>query len=80
MPAGRFNLPAFCFPEFLCGAMPRRPNYGLSRSDVKRAKQARLDEKLRAQEEAVAQRRAARESVPPDASPDAPPIKENDPQ
>jgi hypothetical protein len=42
--------------------MARKPNYGLNRSDVNRAKQARQEEKLRAQEEAVARRRAAREA------------------
>lgn len=61
--------------------MPRKPNYGLNRSDVNRAKQAKQDEKLRAREEAVARRRAAREggdtshepephdSTPPDPIP-----------
>jgi hypothetical protein len=42
--------------------MARKPNYGLARSDVNRAKQARQEEKQRAQEEAVARRRAAREA------------------
>jgi hypothetical protein len=46
--------------------MARKPNYGLNRSDVNRAKQARQTEKLRAQEEAVARRRAAREGTGPD--------------
>jgi hypothetical protein len=45
--------------------MARKPNYGLNRSDVNRAKQARQEEKLRAQEEAVARRRAAREAEQP---------------
>ncbi len=40
--------------------MPRPPNYGLNRSDINRAKQAKQDEKLRAREEAVARRRAER--------------------
>lgn len=55
--------------------MPRKPNYGLTRSDVNRAKQARQEEKQRAREEAVARRRAAREtpSTPEDASPSVPP-------
>lgn len=56
--------------------MARKPNYGLNRSDVNRAKQAKQDEKRRAQEEAVAKRRAARdgldypEAVPPPAEED----------
>jgi hypothetical protein len=51
--------------------MARKPNYGLNRSDVNRAKQARQTEKLRAREEAVARRRATRdgsgvdETLPP---------------
>lgn len=43
--------------------MARKPNYGLNRSDVNRAKQARQNEKQRAHEEAVAHRRAAREGA-----------------
>lgn len=43
--------------------MARTPNYGLNRSDVNRAKQAKQAEKLRAQEEAVARRRAEREAA-----------------
>lgn len=42
--------------------MARKPNYGLNRADVNRAKQAKQEEKQRAKEEAVAQRRAAREA------------------
>ncbi|MFL5285561.1 MAG: hypothetical protein ACJ8AW_32450 [Rhodopila sp.] len=45
--------------------MARKPNYGLNRSDVNRAKQARQNEKQRAQDEAVARRRAVREGVEP---------------
>ena len=47
--------------------MARKPNYGLNRSDVNRAKQARQNEKQRAHEEAVARRRATREGVEPSA-------------
>ena len=46
--------------------MARKPNYGLNRSDVNRAKQARQNEKQRARDDAVARRRAAREGVEPD--------------
>ena len=42
--------------------MARKPNYGLNRADVNRAKQAKQEEKQRAKDEAVAQRRAAREA------------------
>jgi hypothetical protein len=42
--------------------MARPPNYGLNRSDINRAKQAKQAEKLRAQEEAVARRRAERDA------------------
>jgi hypothetical protein len=42
--------------------MARKPNYGLNRSDVNRAKQAKQEEKQRLKEEAVARRRQARES------------------
>jgi hypothetical protein len=45
--------------------MARKPNYGLNRSDVNRAKQARQEEKQRARDEAVARRRAAREGDAP---------------
>jgi hypothetical protein len=45
--------------------MARKPNYGLNRSDVNRAKQARQNEKQRAQNEAIIRRRAAREGVEP---------------
>jgi len=45
--------------------MARKPNYGLNRSDVNRAKQARQNEKQRAHDEAVARRRAARDGVEP---------------
>ena len=48
--------------------MARKPNYGLNRSDVNRAKQARQSEKLRAKEEAVARRRDAREGTTPDGT------------
>ncbi len=40
--------------------MARKPNYGLNRSEVSRAKQARQEEKQRQHEEVVARRRAAR--------------------
>lgn len=53
--------------------MARKPNYGLNRSDVNRAKQAKQDEKLRAQEEAVARRRALREA---EAAPPSPPAED----
>jgi hypothetical protein len=42
--------------------MPRKPNYGLQRADVNRAKQAKQEAKQREREEAVAKRRAERES------------------
>lgn len=48
--------------------MARKPNYGLSRSDVNRAKQARKTEKLRAREEEVARRRAVRDGTGPSGS------------
>ena len=41
--------------------MPRKPNYGLQRADVNRAKQAKQEAKQREREEAVARRRAERE-------------------
>ena len=41
--------------------MARKPNYGLQRSEVNRAKQAKNEAKQREREEAVARRRAARE-------------------
>jgi hypothetical protein len=44
-------------------AMPRPPNYGQNRSEVMRNKQAKQNEKLRQQEEAVARRRAERAGV-----------------
>ncbi len=49
--------------------MARRPNYGLQRSEVNRAKQAKNEAKQREREEAVARRKAAREGrdLPPDA-------------
>lgn len=42
--------------------MGRPPNYGQNRADVNRAKQAKQNEKIRAQEEAVARRRAERDA------------------
>jgi hypothetical protein len=45
--------------------MPRPPNYGQNRSEVMRNKQAKQNEKLRQQEEAVARRRAERAGVEP---------------
>lgn len=42
--------------------MARRPNYGLQRSEVNRAKQAKNEAKQREREEAVARRKAARDS------------------
>lgn len=49
--------------------MARRPNYGLQRSEVNRAKQAKNEAKQREREEAVARRKAAREGreLPPEA-------------
>ncbi|MBY0329381.1 MAG: hypothetical protein K2X49_01760 [Acetobacteraceae bacterium] len=41
--------------------MPRKPNYGLQRSEVNRAKQAKNEAKQREREEAVARRKAQRE-------------------
>jgi hypothetical protein len=41
--------------------MARKPNYGLQRSEVNRAKQAKNEAKQREREEAVARRKAARE-------------------
>lgn len=54
--------------------MARKPNYGLNRSDVDRAKQARQSEKQRAKDEAVARRRAARDGGEPIEAP-PPPIQ-----
>ena len=42
--------------------MPRKPNYGLQRADVNRAKQAKQEAKQREREEAVARRKAEREA------------------
>lgn len=42
--------------------MARKPNYGLNRADVNRSKQAKQEEKQRLKDEAVAQRRIAREA------------------
>ena len=56
--------------------MARKPNYGLQRSEVNRAKQAKNEAKQRERDEAVARRKAAREGrdLPPDATEDdAPP-------
>lgn len=52
--------------------MARRPNYGLQRSEVNRAKQAKNEAKQREREEAVARRKAAREGkdLPEDANAD----------
>lgn len=56
--------------------MARKPNYGLQRSEVNRAKQAKNEAKQREREEAVARRKAAREGkdLPedPTAADDAP--------
>jgi hypothetical protein len=43
--------------------MARTPNYNMQRSDRNRAKQAKKDEKLREREEAVARRKAERETA-----------------
>src|SRR3954452_10815176 len=58
-----FPLPSSCF----CfeGAMARKPNYGLNRCDVNRAKQARQNESQRARDAPAARRRAAREGDEP---------------
>ncbi len=58
--------------------MPRKPNYGLQRADVNRAKQAKQEAKQREREEAVARRRAEREArdaglAPPSAEDAEPP-------
>jgi len=45
--------------------MARKPNYGLNRSDVNRAKQARQNEKRHARDEAAARRRAVRDGDEP---------------
>lgn len=52
--------------------MARRPNYGLQRSEVNRAKQAKNEAKQREREEAVARRKAAREGrdLPPEGPAD----------
>ncbi len=55
--------------------MARKPNYGLNRSDVNRAKQAKQEEKQRAKDEAVARRRAAREAGEPE-----PPMPGDEPE
>lgn len=60
--------------------MERKPNYGLNRSDVNRAKQSRQSEKLRAREEAVARRRAAREGTGSDETPPPTSPAEDTPQ
>jgi hypothetical protein len=51
--------------------MARKPNYGLQRSEVNRAKQAKNEAKQREREEAVARRKAAREGRDPGEPEDA---------
>lgn len=60
--------------------MARKPNYGLQRSEVNRAKQAKNEAKQREREEAVARRRAAREGrdIGDEADPDAPAMDAGD--
>ncbi len=45
--------------------MARRPNYGQQRAEVNRAKQAKAEAKQRERDEAVARRRAERETEQP---------------
>ncbi len=60
--------------------MARKPNYGLNRSDVNRAKQAKQEEKQRLKDEAVARRRQARESgQDPGPDPEAPDLDAPEP-
>jgi len=51
--------------------MARKPNYGLNRADVNRAKQARKEAKLEALKEAVARRKSGEELPEGEADADA---------
>jgi len=54
------------------GRMARKPNYGQNRADVNRAKQARKEAKLEAQQAAVARRKTGEELPEGETAPQPP--------